>query len=72
MRNLEKKTTSFDLIKSPAGEGRSYEEGAQRDSNAIPLRVPARGGVWFTPYSIGVAPINRPVARVCIKRSSGA
>ena len=39
---MEKKgLRPFRFIKSPAGEGRSYAEGAQRDSNAIPLRVPA-------------------------------
>ena len=43
---MEKKgLRPFRFIKSPAGEGRSYAEGAQRDSNAIPLRVPARGFV---------------------------
>ena len=30
-----------------AVRGRSYAEGAQRDSSAIPLRVPASGGVWL-------------------------
>ena len=50
---------------------RSYAEGAQRDSDAIPLRVPARGGVRFTPYSTGVAHLNQSVARVCISLSSG-
>ena len=38
--NVEK-TTSFDLLNLTAVRGRSYAEGAQRDSGAIPLRVPA-------------------------------
>ena len=69
---MEKKgLRPFRFIKSPAGEGRSYAEGAQRDSNAIPLRVPARGGVRFTPYSFGVAPVNSSVARQRVSLSSG-
>ena len=43
----EERLRLSDFIISPAGEGRSYAEGAQRDSGAIPLRVPASGGVWL-------------------------
>ena len=69
---MEKKgLRPFRFIKSPAGEGRSYAEGAQRDSNAIPLRVPACGGVRLKPYSTGVAHLNRTVARLRISLSSG-
>ena len=67
----KKRLASFDLLYLTAVRGRSYAEGAQRGSNAAPLRVPACGGVRFTPYSIGVAPVNRPVARFCISLSSG-
>ena len=49
----------------------SYAEGAQGASNASSLWIYARGGVRFTPYSIGVAHLNRPVARLCISFSSG-
>ena len=49
----------------------SYAEGAQRCSNAAPLWVPARGGVRFTPYSTGVAHLNRTLARQSISLSSG-
>ena len=34
---IGKKTSSFDYILSTAVEGCSYAEGAQRDSDAIPL-----------------------------------
>ena len=44
----EERLRLSDFIISPAGEGRSYAEGAQRDSGAIPLRVPASGGVWLS------------------------
>ena len=37
-----------DFIISTAVEGCSYAEGAQRGSDATPLRVPARGGVQFS------------------------
>ena len=59
------------LLYLTAVRGCSYAEGAQRDSNAIPLRVPARGGVWLIWLTFGVAPINRSVARFCISLSSG-
>ena len=74
---IGKKTTSFDFILSTAVEGCHYAEGAQRDSDASPLHllckcgVPARGGVRFTPYSFGVAHLNRLVARLRISLSSG-
>ena len=49
----EERLRLSDFIISPAGEGRSYAEGAQRDSGACPLHllckcgVPASGGVWL-------------------------
>ena len=61
-----------------AVRGRSYAEGAQRDSGASPLHllckcgVPASGGVrliWYTSVS---AHCFRLVARQSVKRSSGA
>ena len=45
---IGKKTSSFDFIISTAVEGCHYAWGAQRDSGAIPLRVPASGGVQFS------------------------
>ena len=70
---MEKKgLRPFRFIKSPAGEGRSYAEGAQRDSNAIPLRVPASGGVWLIWFTAVSAHFYRLVARQSVKRSSGA
>ncbi len=50
----EKRLTSFDLLYLTAVRGRSYAEGAQRDSGAIPLRVPATGGVL--PYDLLLSP----------------
>ena len=65
------------MIVSTAVEGRSYaevrtNEQARSDaSDATPLRVPARGGVWWIWFTFGVAPVNRPVARHRISLSSG-
>ena len=56
---------------------RTNEQARSDASNACPLHllckcgVPARGGVWFTPYSFGVAHLNRLVARLRISLSSG-
>ena len=47
-KNMKKELEALsDFIVSTAVEGCSYAEGAQRDSDAIPLRVPACGGVQF-------------------------
>ena len=46
--NGEERLPSFRFIISTAVEGCSYAEGAQRGSNATPLRVPASGGVWLS------------------------
>ena len=46
VKKIEEKTGVFSIsLYLTAVRGRSYAEGAQRDSGAIPLRVPATGGV---------------------------
>ena len=62
----EERLRLSDFIISPAGEGRSYAEGAQRDSGAIPLRVPASR--WSMADMISFClrtfqPISRAVSR---------
>ena len=56
-----------DFILNSYAEVRTNEQARSDASNAAPLWVPARGGVRFKPYSTGVAPIYRPVARHRIK-----
>ena len=61
-----------------SAEVRTNEQARSDASNACPLHllckcgVPARGGVRLIWYTAVFAHLNRPVARVRIKRSSGA
>ena len=77
MEKSEKRLRLLILFYRLRSRGRSYAEGAQRDSDACPLHllckcgVPACGEVRFTPYSFGVAHLNSSVARQRVSLSSG-
>ncbi len=61
------KTTSFDLIISTAVEGCHYAWGAQRDSSAIPLRVPASR--WSLADMINIRPRTfQPISRAVMRK----
>ena len=52
-------------------EVRTNEQARSRDSDAASLWIYARGRVWLIWFTIGVAHIYRPVARLRISLSSG-